>query len=383
MKGLRILLGGCGAALAICAAALPAAQAQPPAGPVTPPARADVALSGKVLAARSVTSHAACLSECRGTPGCTGYSFNPAAKGSCSLLAGALTDVAVKGAVSCRMPCEPELRKPGSQRLPATPDLPMRQPPAAAGIASTQSPSFGTGPVPYTPLPPCVPGRVSVVGSCSNAAVAATPAGTSTPPPAASTTVTLLPVNDNTIASSSVTAADQTTVFPVGYWFQGTSGIGMGCNHYLLAGNQTWQLTCARGLIKFNVASLAGKTIQSATLTLTTSASGVGSFKDPWYVAAGSSGWSGSTVTWINYVDQIYQASRSANQSAPTFVGQVFSLDQTATVRNWVSGLYANNGLAMGLVQERLLASQSLDAFAFYSSEDPGGRGPKLVVTYQ
>ena len=66
-------------------------------------------------------------------------------------------------------------------------------------------------------------------------------------------------------------------------------------------------------------------------------------------------------------------------------MGQVFNVDQTVTVRNWVSGTYANDGFAMGLMQERLRSCScvSLDHFEFYSNEDPGGRGPKLLVTYQ
>jgi hypothetical protein len=50
-----------------------------------------------------------------------------------------------------------------------------------------------------------------------------------------------------------------------------------------------------------------------------------------------------------------------------------------------VSGAYANNGFATGLTQEqrRLCNCVSLDHFEFYGSEDPGGRGPKLLVTYQ
>jgi hypothetical protein len=72
-------------------------------------------------------------------------------------------------------------------------------------------------------------------------------------------------------------------------------------------------------------------------------------------------------------------------QSAPTLIGQVYNLDQTATVRNWVSGAYANHGFAMGLSREQLRGCSciSLDHFEFHSREDAGGRGPKLVVTYQ
>ena len=301
------------------------------------------------------------------------------------------------------MPCEPGPRATAlTQRLPATtllnpapvtaaaPDKPVgllpstatlatREAPAmlanASGTASTQAASFGSGPVPYTPLPPCTPGRVSKVGSCSNAAVAAAPT---------STTVTLVPINDNTIASSSLDAVYQNSVYQSNYWSATTPGIGMGCNQLFVALTGGQHISCARGLIKFNLASLAGKTIQSATLRLTTSAAGVGNYKDPWYVAASASPWSGSTVTWINYGDRTYTPSIGV-QNAPTLVGQVFNLDQAATVRSWLSGAYANNGFAMALRQEQLRSCSciSLDHFEFHSNEDAGGRGPKLIVTYQ
>ena len=200
------------------------------------------------------------------------------------------------------------------------------------------------------------------------------------PPP---TTVTLYPVNDNTIGSRSLNAAYENTVYQYNYWFS-SPGIGMGCNHMYVVLTGIQYFHCSRGLIKFDLASLAGKTIQSATLSLTTSAYGVGRYQDQWYVAASASPWSGSTVTWINYGDLTYTASISY-QNPPIYVGQIFNLDQTATVRNWVSGFYANNGFAMALTQEqlRLCWCDSLDAFEFHSSEDASGRGPKLTVTYQ
>ncbi len=395
------------AVLAIAAITFTAAQAQPSAaGSVTPPVRADVALRGSVLATHNVGDHLACQSQCQRTPGCTGYSFDRAAKASCSLLGGALTDIAAKGTVSCRMPCEPGPRSATlPQRLPVTarnqapaglsvpdrpvtllqrpPGLPTRQPSSTAasgaGTASTQAASFGTGISSGTTLPPCVPGRVSVAGSCSNAAVAATAA-----PAPANTTVTLVPSNDNTIASSSLSATYENSVYQSNYWFATTPGIGMGCDQLFVALTGGQHISCARGLIKFNLATLAGKTIQSATLSLTTSAAGTGNYKDPWYVAASASAWSGSIVTWSNYGELTHTPSISIH-NAPTLVGQVFNLDQTATVRNWLSGAYANHGLAMGLRQEQLRSCSciSLDHFELHSNEDPGGRGPKLIVTYQ
>ncbi len=92
--------------MAFALMAVTLARAQPSAvGTVAPPVRADMALRGSVLATRNVADHLACQSECQRTSSCTGYSFDRAAKANCALLGGALTDVALQGAVSCRMPC--------------------------------------------------------------------------------------------------------------------------------------------------------------------------------------------------------------------------------------------------------------------------------------
>lgn len=243
------------------------------------------------------------------------------------------------------------------------------------------------------------PGSVSVNaaglatgGAAGSAVLTASAAGragsttatvpTTAPPPP--TTVVLYPVNDNTIASSSLNATPENSVYPNNYWFP-TPGIGMGCNllYGVITGIQ--HISCARGLVKFDLASLAGKTIQSATLSLTASAHSVGRYPDPWYVAAGASPWAGNTVTWSSYGEQVYTAS-VINQNAPTFVGQVFNTDQTVTVRNWLSGAYANHGFAMALQREqlRLCACDSFDAFEFFSNEEPTvARRPRLTVTYQ
>ena len=210
---------------------------------------------------------------------------------------------------------------------------------------------------------------------------------TTAPPPP--TTVTLYPVNDNTIASSSLPPAPgnpvaELTVYQNNYWFA-SPGIGMGCNHLYGVITGIQHISCARGLVKFDLAALAGKTIQSATLSLTASAHGIGRYPDPWYIAAGASPWAGNTVTWVNYGEQVYTAS-VINQNAPTFVGQVFNTDQTVTVRNWLSGFYANHGFAMALQREQLrfCACDSIDLFEFSSNEDPTvARRPRLTVTYQ
>jgi hypothetical protein len=131
----RFIVRGLAIVLALCATLSNTIAAQPSAaGTETPPARADVALSGKVLAASNVGDALACLSACKRTPGCSGYSFNRNAKANCTQLTGALTDVAVTGAVSCRMPCQPALASA----------LPLRQPTATLRAHGAATPPLAT-----------------------------------------------------------------------------------------------------------------------------------------------------------------------------------------------------------------------------------------------
>jgi hypothetical protein len=195
-------------------------------------------------------------------------------------------------------------------------------------------------------------------------------------------TVSLPAVADNTLGASSLNAATANTAFPYNYGYA-TPGIGVGClwQYSSLVGQQS---NCARGLVKFDLTSLAGKTIQSATLRLQTSYYGVGYVPRAWYVYALATAWSGSTITWNGASSFQHYVYSQTDQNPPTYSGQIFNLDQTTTVRNWLGGVYANNGFEMGLNNLVYPApSNSLDAFEFYSSEDTGGHGPQLIVTYQ
>jgi len=184
---LQMLIRRYAAALAIASTGFTAAQAQPSAaGTVSPPVRADIALSGKVLAAHDASNHLACQSECKGTAGCTGYSFNRNAKASCTLLGGTLADVAVTGAVSCRMPCDaspvktalaqplagvllrdPNATKPAvATRLPAPPVAPAR-PQQIAPLLAAPGPLVAVAPVAPPPGPNAKPSRVPHLASKS------------------------------------------------------------------------------------------------------------------------------------------------------------------------------------------------------------------------
>lgn len=231
-------------------------------------------------------------------------------------------------------------------------------------------------------------------GSATLTASAAGRAGSTTatvpttaPPPP--TTVVLYPVNDNTIVRGTLNATYANSVYPYNYWFA-SPGIGMGCSWFptltATPGVSEQQFTCSEGLLKFDLTSLAGKTIQSATLSLQSTSFGVGTNPRQWFLTALSSGWNGASVTWNNAAPPQYYTGSGTLHNPPTAVGQVYNLDQTTTVRNWVTGFYVNNGYRMGLWDNFAPPNPvvSADVFEFHSSEDPTlARRPRLTVTYQ
>jgi hypothetical protein len=202
-------------------------------------------------------------------------------------------------------------------------------------------------------------------------------------------TVTLTPTADNTISISNTTldAAWHSTTFPVNAFHP--NSIAVGCNWLTttdLYGFVFQYFQCAQSLVKFSLATIpAGKTIVSATLRLQTNIYGVGYVPRTWFVhaLASNAAWSGATVTWDSAFNFQYYLASATSFNPPYFSNQIYNIDQTNTVRNWVGGTYANNGLEFGLDDLSFPYAISLDAFEFFSSEDPGGRGPKLIVTYQ
>jgi len=201
-------------------------------------------------------------------------------------------------------------------------------------------------------------------------------------------TVTLPVVSDNSIIYSSLTPSSQTKVYPVNALFP-QPGLAVGCS-WLYSPQigfapEHVDALCGSALIKFNLGALSGKTILSAKLRLTTSAYGVGFVPRRWFIYALASPWDGATVTWNQANGFQHYVYSQTQHDPPSFSGQVFELDQTTTVKNWVGGGYQSNGWQLGLVNPLLpyVTSSSLDAFELHSSEDPNGRGPKLVVTYQ
>jgi hypothetical protein len=130
------------------------------------------------------------------------------------------------------------------------------------------------------------------------------------------------------------------------------------------------------GLVKFNVTSLAGMTIDSATLNLETNTAPVGLYPQNFQIAAVATSWNASTVTWNLMANFQYYTSSWQTYAYPTYAGRTYSIDLTATVQNWASGVYTNNGL--GFLSENYGYYPgnitSFDAYDFYI--------PTLTVIY-
>lgn len=192
---------------------------------------------------------------------------------------------------------------------------------------------------------------------------------------AGSQTITFTPQFENFVMSSSTDPTRARTVFR-------DSGFGVGCNwvYSFVFGIQDY--VCTQGLLKFNLSTLVGKTIESALLRLTASSIGVGSFPKPWYVRASASDWSTSTVTWniIASPGFLYFTGSEIVINPPTRQDQVYNIDVTTIVRNWASETWANNGLIFGSHDFTFPNATSFDSFGFYGRTDLAG--PKLSVVY-
>ena len=88
-------------------------------------------------------------------------------------------------------------------------------------------------------------------------------------------TITLKPQYDNAVLINSLNSNTANSVYQ-------NSTLPVGCNwvYSYLTGIQDF--VCGQGLVRFNLSSLSGKTIISASLTLTTSMRGVGYYPRQW-----------------------------------------------------------------------------------------------------
>ena len=191
-----------------------------------------------------------------------------------------------------------------------------------------------------------------------------------------STTVTLWATIDNLVMYSSVTTATQTTAYPTGE-------LAVGCNWTYNSFQGIQNVLIAKSLVKFNVASLAGKTIDSATLKLTTQYTGSGGYPRIWYIGtlASTSSWGGA-ITWNGASSFTHYTASEQSFYAPTTGAQVYNIGLASTVQNWANGSWVNNGLILETTNYTSPGTlvTSWDIFGFYGSETSWG--PALTVTY-
>lgn len=191
---------------------------------------------------------------------------------------------------------------------------------------------------------------------------------------AASSTTTLHATLDNLVMTSSTDASTAGRSYPAGE-------LAVRCNWLLGPLGQDY--VCARSLLSFDLSALAGKTIESATLRLTTKTRGVGLQPRTWHIWALASPWN-SNVTWNAVASRNhYTAITIATLNPPTAEAQLISVDLTAMVQSWANGTWAHHGLLLESNGYVFPNATSLDAFAFHSLEARPNLGPRLTVSYR
>jgi hypothetical protein len=187
-------------------------------------------------------------------------------------------------------------------------------------------------------------------------------------------TVTLKPQYDNLVMADNL-GVNNNSVFQNAY-------LGVGCNWTGVSYIGTQEYICEQSLVKFNTSTLAGKTIDSATLKLVVQTSGVGYYPRNWHIRALATSWSPATVTWNVVGNLQYYTASEIIKLPPTYSRQIYEINVTNIVRNWANSTWGNNGLIFGSQDYTFPYTVSLDVFQFYPLEDTGGDWPKLIVTY-
>jgi hypothetical protein len=182
---------------------------------------------------------------------------------------------------------------------------------------------------------------------------------------------------DNRLQNSSSIQSDANTVYP-----NGTLGVGTDFFYYI-GGYEYLQVA---SLMKFNVQStIAGKSILEAKLLLheyILPADFIGIYR----LAAISTSWNPSTVTWNIFMNQMgHYAASAVNFRAIATTDIPLELDVTAIVQKWANGEYSNYGFQIwdpspinpGYESYQVTDFQSLEVY--YDS----AQRPKLYIRYQ
>jgi hypothetical protein len=143
---------------------------------------------------------------------------------------------------------------------------------------------------------------------------------------------------------------------------------------------------CSASLIQFDTSVLAGRSIRSATLRMTTcSANGVpsGTSYAAWAIA---DSWNPVTVTFNTTPNVHIQPSYAMYSSAPTGSG-VQEWDVTDMVKQWASGAWASRGILVNHylpgwpAPAPVPASGTIEYTTFFCSLESAAGNPSLAPT--
>ena len=180
-------------------------------------------------------------------------------------------------------------------------------------------------------------------------------------------------------------------------WYAGGSAAGL--NFGSSPGLQAYQYGSihSASFLKFDLSSLAGATINSATMTLSVSGGSYNVYSSPSIlpqigVHQVNQSWDSSVLTWNDVYSgygydysidsNFYTAAPLATYSWLTYdnSGSIVNYDLTAIVQNWMDGSVVNNGVAV-----TPLTKDVPNGTNFVSSENtiwPSGYFPYLRVDY-
>jgi hypothetical protein len=135
-----------------------------------------------------------------------------------------------------------------------------------------------------------------------------------------------------------------------------------------------------RTAIRFDLDSLAGTTVDSATLRLYTKTV-ANTLVEPFRCVAFAGAWSGSTLTFNNQPPTY--ASPAAQQTPPAALGW-WDLDITEIVRQWASGTIPNYGMLLysNVPEYYMHTSQFTPPPAAFYDSSSAELAPRLLVTY-
>lgn len=228
--------------------------------------------------------------------------------------------------------------------------------------------------------------RVRATNSAGDSAYTSVANATATIAGTGSMTVTFSPIADNLIMQSTWTNATANTAYPTGELAVGTNWSAFLDPNYVLM--KTYLR--AESLVKFNVASLAGRTIDSATLTLNVQYAGDAyNIELPWHIYALASAWSSSvTYNTVAAASFNFYTPNGLYLNPPTTYINNYNIQPI--VQNWANGTFVNEGLWLTpdvSLMPYMAGSTLKQAFAFYSTESAAAAGnpswaPSLTVTY-